>query len=326
MLHVDLKFVTILGNRLPLFKRRNDYLWNFRCPICGDSQKSKTKARAYIFKEGDKLFFKCHNCNASHTFQNFLEIVDPSLYLEYKMDMFRESSSYQPITQTKMVVKKKKVDPVLESLTPISKLPDEHPVNQFCSMRRIPKGIELYYVDGFKNIPDVEAEHDATPRLVLPIRAKTGELVGLVGRAIVPTTKRYINEKLDKTADLIYNLDKVDSKRTVFVLEGPIDSLFLPNAVAVIGTGFGKVGDSELGENCIYIVDNQPRNREVVSVYQRLIAAGKKVFIWPTNIDSKDINDLVLDGYPVDKLPTLIKTNSHSGLTAKAVLSKWKKI
>ena len=49
--YIDIKFINLLSTRLPKFKRKSEYLFNFRCPHCGDSQKSLTKARGFVYKK-----------------------------------------------------------------------------------------------------------------------------------------------------------------------------------------------------------------------------------------------------------------------------------
>ena len=76
---VDRKYLLLISPKLKLFSQRKTDLYNFRCPICGDSQKDKNKCRGYVFKRKDDYFFRCHNCGASHNFYNFLERVHPCL-------------------------------------------------------------------------------------------------------------------------------------------------------------------------------------------------------------------------------------------------------
>jgi len=84
--YIDTKYVNLLSSRLLLFKRKNEGLYNFRCPFCGDSQKSKTKARGYFYQKRTDLFFRCHNCGESTTFSNFLKKLDGVLYKDYALE------------------------------------------------------------------------------------------------------------------------------------------------------------------------------------------------------------------------------------------------
>ena len=88
--YIDTKYVNILSSRLSLFKRKTNGLYNFRCPFCGDSQKSKTKARGYFYQRRTDLFFRCHNCGQSSTFSNFLKQFDGETYKEYALERYKE--------------------------------------------------------------------------------------------------------------------------------------------------------------------------------------------------------------------------------------------
>lgn len=331
MLYLDLKYVSFIGHKLNRFRQVGDYLWNFRCPICGDSQKSKTKARAYFFSDKDNIRFKCHNCGVASKLSSFLETIDPGLYAEYRMDHYREKHSINVVKPPTQVPKiDVSTELILRSFDRISDLQDDHPAVTFCRKRLIPKDkfSDLYYIDGFKNlkIDNNSNDTDDVARLVIPIRNEAGRLVALTGRAIGKNNKRYLIEKLDRTAQLVYNIDKVDFNKPVFVLEGPIDSMFLPNAIAAIGTSFGKMVNHPRFDMITFIIDNQPRNKEVVGFYEKLIRSKANVFFWPNTVEAKDINDFVLSGFPISKLPKFIKDNTYNGLSATTRLSNWKKV
>ena len=89
MSYIDLDYISKIQPRLQQFKKKRDYLFNFRCPVCGDSKKSKTKARAYLYRVKVDMFFKCHNCGASHNLANLIKIVDPNLYDQYILQKYK---------------------------------------------------------------------------------------------------------------------------------------------------------------------------------------------------------------------------------------------
>ena len=79
-MYTEIKYLNLLSVRLEKFKRKSEFLWNFRCPICGDSKKNKNKARGFIFQLKGKLLYKCHNSKVSIPFSKLLEDLDPELY------------------------------------------------------------------------------------------------------------------------------------------------------------------------------------------------------------------------------------------------------
>ena len=55
--YVDQKYINLLAPKLRNFKKRGDFLWNFSCPVCGDSSKDNLKSRGYVYKRKDKFLF-----------------------------------------------------------------------------------------------------------------------------------------------------------------------------------------------------------------------------------------------------------------------------
>ena len=141
------------------------------------------------------------------------------------------------------------------------------------------------------------------------------------GRAFGNEIPKYITIKLDSDADKIFGLDKVDMNKKIYVVEGPIDSLFLDNCIAVAGSDFGNVeGDLTV------IYDNEPRNKELVKQIQKTINGGRSIVLWPDNMKEKDINDMILSGYTKSEIQKIIKDNTFEGVSAKLRFTGWKKI
>ena len=122
-------------------------------------------------------------------------------------------------------------------------------------------------------------------------------------------------------APKIYGLDKVQKNKSVYITEGPFDSTFISNSIALCGADgdIDKWGVS----NPVWIYDNEPRNREILSRISRVIEMGQKVIIWPSTIKEKDVNDMILSGLDVQ---SVIESNTYSGLEAKLKFTTWKKI
>ena len=92
MLHTDLKFVNLLSCHFEKFVRKGDYLFNVRCPLCGDSQVKKTKMRGYIYRDKQRLAFKCHNCNVNAWLGTIIKQLAPQLYKEYIFETFQDKN------------------------------------------------------------------------------------------------------------------------------------------------------------------------------------------------------------------------------------------
>ena len=93
MNHVDSKFIGLLSTKLEKFKRVKSNLYNFRCPICGDSKKNKSKTRGYLYGMKADVNFKCHNCGASMTFSSFVKHLDPVLHKQYVFERFKDGKT-----------------------------------------------------------------------------------------------------------------------------------------------------------------------------------------------------------------------------------------
>ena len=141
------------------------------------------------------------------------------------------------------------------------------------------------------------------------------------GRSIDPNPVKYITVMLDDDAPKIYGLDNIRTDAPVYVTEGPFDSTFIRNAIAMCGADadVSKWGIS----NPVWIYDNEPRNREIVNRIAKTIDSGDSVVIFPSSMDEKDINDMVIAGHDVQKI---VECNTYSGLEAKLKFNTWKKV
>ena len=328
-LHIDVKYLNLISSKLEFFKRKNDSLWNFRCPMCGDSQRKKTKARGYVYRKNNDLFYRCHNCNHGTTFSKFLLSMDETLYKEYVRERYLEGDTghhnYQKPILFKAPVFKEKININLES---IESLPNKHWVKQYVINRVIPvhHHKNLYFAPDFKEFVKGTGsdkykelkENDA--RLVIPFFDELNNLFAYQGRALLDNSIRYVSIRLDSTQPYIFGMDRANRDSLIYVVEGPIDSLFLPNAIAAASSDLLKV--KEKYKNCVFIFDNEPKNKDLCKLIFKAISQDEKVVIWPSELQYKDINDMVLHNLNVE---SIIKSNTFSGLEAKAKFTFWKK-
>jgi len=328
---IDRKYAGIISNRLDRFqvKSNQPYTANFRCPICGDSQKNKWKARGYFFAKKGGIFYKCHNCSFSGNLNSFLKNVDPSLHKQYVFETFAEgrqsNTTAVPFEFNQPTFKPKSI---LEQL--FSRVKDT-PAEEYLRSRKVPEEAwsSLYYVDNSQKLEDLSDKYKGRvlgddPRLVIPFYNIDGELIAVNCRAIKEASLRYITVKIDENAPMIYNLNKIDQNRTVYVTEGPIDSMFVDNAVAVGSSDLNAVSKAIDRDKTVLVFDNQPRNKQLVTVMESAAASGYRIVIWPSSIQQKDINEMVLCG--VDNVQQIIDNNTLHGLALSVRLNQWKKI
>ena len=346
--YIDIKYLNLLSTRLPKFKRKSEYLFNFRCPHCGDSQKSQTKARGFVYQKKNDMFFKCHNCGVGQTLGNLIKFVDPSMHKEYIFERFKEgkvvAKKEEPefdFTPSRLLKSKEKpfaeftrYDRALRQLRRFDELVQTHPAKQFVFDRQIPKEhfdkffLATKFYEFCNEIqpgkfPDLKHDH---PRVVIPFYDRSGKFFAFQGRAFGKEQPKYITIKFDETKQKIYGLDRIDLNKPVMITEGPIDSLFLDNAIAMAGAD-ADGGITIQHQQCTMIFDNEPRNEHIVN---RMISAVDKNFnvcIWPESVrEGKDINDLIISGKSAGQVQTLIYNNTHSGLTALQNINNWKRI
>ena len=320
---VDSKYVGLVSSRLQKFKRVKDNLYNFRCPICGDSQKNKNKTRGYIYQVKNNTNFKCHNCGSSMSFNNFVKTIDPTLHKQYTLEKFKEGH-----TGRNFVVESPKLEftkPVFKKSINLPKASSDSRAKEYLLNRKIDPD-KFYFADKFMEWTNTQKQTFDTilrdeSRIVIPMYDETKNLIGFQGRSLGKSFTKYITVMLDDDSPKIYGLEKIDRKQSIYIVEGPFDSTFVENSVAMCGSDIDV--RSFDWSDYIWVLDNEPRNREIVNRVSRVINRGDRVVIWPNGLVEKDINDMILAGHDV---MSMLKLNTYSGLEAKIKFNNWKKI
>ena len=320
---VDSKYIGLVSSRLQKFKKVKNNLYNFRCPICGDSQKNKNKTRGYIYQVKNNSNFKCHNCGASMSFNNFLKTLDGTLHKQYTMEKFKEGH-----TGKNFVVEAPKLEfkkPVFKKSIDLPKASTNQVAREYLEKRKLNPD-KFYYADRFKWWSNTQKQTFDTigrdePRIIIPLYDEDKNMIGFQGRALDKSPNKYITIMIQEEAPKIYGLETIDRELPIYVVEGPFDSTFISNSVALCGSD-GDLGYLK-GSDTILVYDNEPRNREIVKRIERCIERNQRVVIWPSNILEKDINDMVLARHDVQ---SMLESNTYQGLEAKIKFNNWKKI
>ena len=341
-LWLDQKFASLVGTQLEQFKVINNKPYNakFRCNVCGDSQTSKFKTRGHFYEHSGRINVKCFNCGYSTSLSKFIKTYNPSLYTEYRLEVMKEINPEEAEKFVSAIEKfsSRRIehfDPFKE-LKKISQLKPEHPAKKYISERNIPSNthyrifyshIYFTWVNSFvPNKFNEKALKFDEPRIVFPFIDGNGYVFGFTGRSIsAKSTLRYVTIMLDESKDKIFGLDSIDKSKKIYVVEGPIDSLFLTNCVAMAGS---DVNLTNLGDrnNIVIVYDNEPRSKEIVKKIQKAIDQNYKVCIWPDNIEQKDINEMVLAGLNGPAVQHIIDHNTYEGLAAKMRLQMWSRV
>ena len=273
--HIDSKFIGLISSKLEKFKRVKANLYNFRCPICGDSKKNKSKTRGYIYAVKANTNFKCHNCGASMSLNNFLKQVDPVIQKQYTMEKFKSGH-----TGRNFVIDEPEFKFESPKFKRKLKLPkaSEHPRPAGYLTARKLNPTDFYYTENFKKFanslkPTFDSEKHDEDRIIIPLYYEKN-LIGFQGRSINPSPVKYITVMLDDDAPKIYGLDNIRRDAPVYITEGPFDSTFIRNAIAMCGA------DADVSRwgisNPVWIYDNEPRNQRDYQQNLKTIDSGNQ--------------------------------------------------
>lgn len=339
-IYTQFKYITLLSVMLSGFKKVGNNLWNFRCPLCGDSLKNTNKRRGYIYLKDTTYRFHCHNCGEDKKFSGLLYELDSELYNEYRKDIALElletnKSEEKNKNDTQNVDKKfPTIALITKYCTKLSELNDEHPARQYMLNRKVPESEykRLYYTDKFSELvlhsfgDKYENIKKPDSGILFLLHAYDNDVCQIVGyqlRSIDPNiskAQRFMTCAYDGY-NIMFGLDKLDITKPHYVVEGPIDSLFIGNSIAVITSTLWKANL----QNAIYINDCEPRNQSVSKQVKKCIDAGYKTVMLPEQYTGMDINDIAKTGVVDNSLLNLINENTYQGLPAKVFFAKWSK-
>lgn len=335
---IENNYINALSSRLRNFKRKGN-MYNFSCILCGDSEKKKFKARAYIYEKKGKSWFHCHNCGVSMLTAAFIKTIDQNLYSEYLLEKLKnEKSDRQKDIEEfsgKMNVPEYRKT-LLKNLKKVSQLSSTDPIKKLVVSRKIPnkyhaKLFECLNFMAFTNtiIPnkfDEKALLFDEKRLLIPFISASGEVHAFQGRSINKKSElRYITIVLDDTIPKVYGLDTVNFNLPVHVFEGVFDSFFMYNSIAAAGGDITSTLQKFSNRNFVICYDNEPRAIHTIKKIENAIQKGYKVFIFPDYFEYKDINEAIMAGISIKYIEQMINNNTYENMAALLRLTQWKK-
>jgi len=333
---IEQKYIGLLSPKLDRFHRVRDNLWNFRCPYCGDSEKSESKTRGYFHLSTDQSYYiyKCHNCGYYTSFTKFLQTHDSFLYQEYKLENLKETNQLnktEPVYKSKPVKFSKPKRKVKElPMVKMDNLDEGHKAVQYLNSRMIhyKYRCRFSYTEDFKRLielisPDKSKRLKSEERIVIPFFNRQNKLTHIQGRALDDNSLRYITVSLSQGSK-VYGLDRIDNTKPVYVVEGIFDSLFLENCVAMTGSDLNTedLQDCEL----VFLFDNEPRNRQIVQKVEKIIDMGHSIVLFNDTFKGKDINDMIQSGHTIEQVKDYIENNTFKSLKAKMKFTEWRKL
>lgn len=333
-LYIDKKYANQISFRLQRYavKTEEPFVAAFRCPYCGDSQKNEAKTRGNLFSKDGALLFHCYNCGTSRGMYKFLSDQDSEVAKSYLAETVferRDSKRKARVQRTEKPDTREEIRVDIDGLKRLDAIRKDHPILDYVRKRMIPEEHykDMYYTKTFSSwvndrIPNkLDPEYDE-PRIVIPFFDAKKKLFGVTGRSLKSQGLRYITIMFDDQENKIFGLDRIDFTKPYTIVEGAIDSFFLKNSLAMAGAD-AKIDELPNRGNMTVVYDCEPRNAEIVGRMRKDIAKGYKVCIWPSTIQQKDVNAMVMAG--VKDIDKIIAENTYSGLMAETKLAFWAK-
>ena len=162
--------------------------------------------------------------------------------------------------------------------------------------------------------------------ILIPFYDENKNLTAIQGRALGESKLRYITVKINDDSIKLFGLDRVNKEQDVYVTEGPIDSMFLENAVATADATLTNASKYIDKSKLVLVYDNEPRNKDICRHMEKAIEEHYRIVIWPEMIEEKDINEMVLSGFSPDEIQDIISNNTFQNLRAKIEFINWKKV
>lgn len=333
-------YINRLGTQLKGFAKKSATLFNFSCPICGDSSKT-SKKRGYIFKKKNNWLFFCHNCNASQRFTTFLKSQNPVLFKEFQLDIFSEKKKVRPTN-----VEEKEV--TMSSAKPsFSKKPEKCKYRIRAEKYSIPftSDAECYIIDrkvSLKNFLYTDKFYEFCnrvlpqsfdlkkvgkydhPRIIIPFYDETGNLILFQGRAMGDQKPKYITIKINEDVPKIYGLDKLNTDKPIYVVEGVFDAMSIDNAIAVLDSNYVRAGNYFDKTKLVVIPDLDTRNLQVLKSIKKCIDQGFAVSLLK-KINGKDLNEIICSGVSKEALEKMINKFTTRGAKSALEFIKWRK-
>jgi hypothetical protein len=262
----------------------------------------------------------------------FLKALDPNLYSQYKMEEYTETHHKEEAKIPDYSAAK--IQPVFHSkinLPSIEDLPDDHIAKQYVIKRAIPRRhwTRLFYAKDFLSFCDeLFPKHGKKlpredERLVIPFWNEKKILQGVQGRTLSGSNVRYITIRAREDMTKVFGLDLVDFTKPILIVEGPIDSMFLSNALATMDSALYRIIETVGDHDYVFLFDNESRNKDLLKTMRKTINMGRKVVIFSKNIEQKDINDMVLAGVDIENI---ISSRTFSGPRAMLEFEMWSKV
>jgi DNA primase len=311
--------------RRPIHKKYQN-VFNAECPVCKEGKSAGRTRRLFYFPH--KQYFYCHNCVKSWrpfewvkdiTGWTFPEIVRKN---NEKEGLVQTKKLVYPIVQAQKVIEipdlpENSID--LTDKTQIEYYNDNKFVKlalNYCQKRRLwtaTNSCKRFYL----SLEDRVHKN----RLVIPFISDNGKTNCYQTRALTENQfPKYLTKFGEKEMFGINNIN--EEIPYVFIFEGPIDSMFVKNGVAMASLAPTEHQLQQLtnliGYEQIWVFDNDKNNKQTSRKIEKYIKEGKKIFVWPKEFQKfKDFNEICCS-LELDEIPwNFVVKNSAAGQEAQ---------
>lgn len=351
MKFIDIKYIRLASVYLQGFKDVGRDTYIFRCPICGDSKKSASKKRGYLYATNDGAFFKCYNGCAPRSLYSFLAHLNIDLARQYATESFGASAKPKDdepefdkdlfktgrksaLAEEPAKVRRPKRKTILDTMLKLEDLPHDHPCREYVRSRFLPEDVELYFAPHLnETLSTIEAYKDRLfttdyKALVFPFRGVDGTLNYLQARLLFNTdNRRFCTMEIEEDAPKFWGLDLVDFTKPVYLFEGPIDAMMIDNGVAFAG-GNLRHGAKYLEAFCqaglilVYDRDFVSNDQIFLDLLKSVKRDGRSIVIYDKEFATfKDVNDARKAGWSREKILQYLQKNTFTGLKAELKLA-----
>jgi hypothetical protein len=291
-----------------------------RCPVCGDSKSNKRKTRLHLYTKpgADTDFVHCFNGDCpveNKTVYTFLRDFYPNLLEQYKRETFgtRMENLKDGISEDVFQNIKQKTEVETFDLSPyMHKIESSEEALQYVKNRGYEydgKFGQWYY--GYQDLIIDGVNYPISDSLIIPLYCKN-EMYGFYSRKI--KEKKFCTYMNDVNIGFkIWNWFNVDKSKPVYIFEGIFDAISsgMTNVIAAIGA---KIPDERIKElsQPVFVLDNDRTGLKNSLSYA---SKGYSVYVQPTDIEGKDMNEVKLNNNLDTK--ELIQQNIYSAIAAE---------
>tara|TARA_E500000318_G_scaffold106372_1_gene114294 strand:+ start:8708 stop:9724 length:1017 start_codon:yes stop_codon:yes gene_type:complete len=308
----------------PRYKKISN-IYEGGCPLCREGKSWGKKRRLYYIVKDNNIF--CHNCGWSGTPLKWIAEVEGI----NQFQVIREAKNIDHTYIPRDVEIQK--DENNESLPGDSiNLFDKAQTSFYSKDNKVLKSLEYIKerrLDTAINRPKTlwycKDDYIHKDRIIIPFY-NDNDIVFYQSRKLFSSDRKpkYLS-KLN-TEKSIFNFDNISPVcNYIFIFEGPIDSFFVSNGIAVGGiqstsaNTFTQFQQSQINKYPFYkkvwVLDNQHVDESAKNKTRILLKEGHTCFIWPRELKMfKDFNDICVRGGRDEITSPFILSNTFRGV------------